>query len=436
MSCRSATACLVWLAAGVVHAQTGNDTPGTFTSIGSLWESFRQEAVSRGFQLSVVYDGEGVGNTTGGIRTGAVYLGVLYLPLTIDADRLIGWKGATFFFQGLGAHGGHPSGDLVGDVQGVSSIEAPAGWQLYEAWLQQNLFGNHLSALFGRYDLNTEFHRLQSATLFLNGSFGVGIEFAQSGEGGPSIFPDTSVGARVAFKPIPGVVFRTAVLDGVPVSRLDGSDRIFAKGDGLLLVGEADFLSRPTSPDTPPPAGRLRIGRSSGLAPYERKFAIGGWYYTAEFDDLSERGPDGQPLRHRGSAGGYLLADALVFQGAAAPRQRLNAFVELGFADSRVNRFGFSAYGGLVYSGLIPALGNDELGLGVAAARNGTPYVDMQQENGVAVTRTETTIEATYLMQFGDHWALQPDIEYVMRPGTDPKRRNALVALLRFELSY
>jgi porin len=60
----------------------------------------------------------------------------------------------------------------------------------------------------------------------------------------------------------------------------------------------------------------------------------------------------------------------------------------------------------------------------------------MQQESDLPVSRTETTVELTYLMQIGKHWALQPDFQFVMRPGTDPARRNALAVLLRFELSY
>jgi signal transduction histidine kinase len=53
---------------------------------------------------------------------------------------------------------------------------------LEEGWIEQNLFGNQFSLLVGRYDLNSEFYRLHSAGLFLHSSFGIGPEFAQSGE--------------------------------------------------------------------------------------------------------------------------------------------------------------------------------------------------------------------------------------------------------------
>jgi Carbohydrate-selective porin len=50
--------------------------------------------------------------------------------------------------------------------------------------------------------------------------------------------------------------------------------------------------------------------------------------------------------------------------------------------------------------------------------------------------RKKATVELTYLLQVGKHVALQPDLQYIMRPGTDPTRKNALAAALRFELSY
>jgi porin len=410
-----------------------SDSTETRCSIAATWDKLRKSAETRGVSVSVIYDGEGLVNVSGGARTGAAYVGNLHLQLTVDGERLLGWNGATLFVNGLGTHGGHPS-SLVGDAQGVSNLEAPAGWQLYEAWVQQNLFENRGSVLVGRYDLNSEFYRLQSASLFLNSSFGMGPEFSQSGSGGPSIFPDTSVGVRLGFKPARGIVIRAAILDGSPVDRPDGGHGVFEQGDGLLWVGEAAFLSRP-NPEDRPLGQRFRIGRGAGLSPYDSKVAVGGWYYTAEFADLSERDPDGRPIRHRGSGGAYLLADELLHRSDSSPKQ-ISAFAQLGFGDSRVNRFGFYAGGGLVFSGLFPTLENDELGLAVAIARNGSHFIDLQRTNGNPVTGTETTVELTYLLQAGKHAALQPDLQYVMRPGTDPARKNALAVGLRFEIAY
>lgn len=282
-------------------------------------------------RATAVYDGAAVADLSGGVRRGTTYLGVLSIDLAWDGRQLAGWSGSSIYVNALQTHGGNPS-SLVGDAQGVSNLAAPSGLRLEEAWFQQNLFRNRLSVLVGRYDLNTEFYTLQSASLFLNSSFGIGPEFSQSGREGPSIFPFTAVGTRVVFKPSRNVVLRTAVLDGVPVDRPNGGIHIFAPGDGLLLVGEAAFLSRPTG-EAGPHNHRFRIGRGRQHLPYEGKIAIGAWHYTASFDDLSVMLPSGQPVRHSGSGGLYAVAEQTVWTQRSNSARALTLFGQLGTGD-------------------------------------------------------------------------------------------------------
>src|ERR1700737_4866801 len=188
------------------------DTPAETDQTGSL----------RGIRPALVYNGAGFANLGGGIRSQGTYTGNLNLQLTVDGASLLGWKDTLFYIDGLWIHGGQPS-NFIGDAQGVSNISAPSAIKLYEAWGQKNFLDSQFSALAGLYDLNSEFYRLQSAGLFLNSSFGIGPEFSKSGREGPSIFPNTSAGARFTIKPIKQIVFRTAVLDGVPVDRRNGT---------------------------------------------------------------------------------------------------------------------------------------------------------------------------------------------------------------------
>ncbi|HLQ25333.1 MAG TPA: carbohydrate porin [Acidiferrobacterales bacterium] len=398
------------------------------------WEETQAKLADRGITPALVYGGAAFANLDGGLRRGSTYLGNLDLQLTLDGQRLADWPGATVYLDALSIHGGRPS-QFVGDAQGVSSIEAPAAFKLEEAWLQQNLFANQFSVLAGRYDLNSEFYRLHSAGLFLNSSFGVGPEFSQSGREGPSIFPFTSLGARFALKPERGIVLRAAVLDGVPFERPDGTHAAFQRGDGLLFVSEAAFLERP-APEDRPLSRRFRIGRSAMLPPYDAKLALGGWYYTATFDDLSGVDANGRPVQHRGSGGFYLLADGVLFRDLGRPGRRLAAFTELGFGDPRVNRFGSYAGAGLVASGLVSSRQSDELGLAVAIARNGAHFIALQEQQGAPVRNSEATIELTYSMQFAKWLAVQPDLQYVIDPNTDPSLRNALAFQLRFEATF
>ena len=391
------------------------------------------ELGDRGIQPALVYDGAAFADLAGGLRRGTTVLGTLRLQVTADGMRLAGVPGMTLFIEGMNIHGGHPS-RFAGDGQGVSSLEGPARWMLYEAWIQQNLFQNQLSILIGRYDLNSEFYRLQSAGLFLNSSFGIGPEFSQSGRAGPSIFPDTSVGARIAWKPARSLVLRTSILDGVPVERPDGAS-LFALGDGLLLVAEAAYLFRPTSRDSPRNP-RFRLGRMSGLPAYTAKVALGTWHYTATYPDLAETTADGQAVRHTGSLGGYALADVTLYTDASLPARRFCLFGQFGVGDARLNHFARYTGAGIVMSGPLKTRETDELGVVIAVAHNGGHYAAQQSAAGTRVGKAELTLEGSYLAPLTPHLAIQPDLQYVIHPDTDRARKNALVALLRFELSF
>lgn len=417
-------------ASGAVSGQTQNSRWNQLTE---TWDSLQKQLDTRGIQLGIRYDGELFINASGGLRRGTTYLGNLNLQLTLHGQRLMGWPGATLFLYGLGIHGGHPS-SFVGDAQGVSNIEAPSKWTLEEGWIQQNLFGNRFSVLFGRYDLNSEFYRLQSASLFLNSSFGIGPEFSLSGVEGPSIFPSTSVGARFEIKPIEEIVLRTAVLDGVPVDRPNGTRKIFAKGDGVLVVAEGAYLYRPLASEQPR-TQQFRIGRNC-CGTYTAKLAVGTWYYSANFEDLTKVHPNGQPVRHHGSRGFYIVGDGTLYQDAQNPDRQLAAFGQFGIADPRVNRFAYYTGSGLTFVGFIPRRDQDEFGLGVAAAHNGSQFINAQRKQGLHDKRSEVTLEFTYLAQLGAHLAVQPDLQFVMNPNTDPRIKNAVAFMLRFELSF
>lgn len=387
---------------------------------------------SHAARLSVTYDGDAMRDVAGGERRGGAYAGELGVQLLVNGRRAIGWRGASFYAHAVQDHGTDPS-DVVGDAQGVSSLAAPAGWRLDELWLQQNLLRDRVSLLVGRYDANSEFYRLETADLFLNSSFGIGPEFAGSGSLGPSTAPYTAVGARVRMKASDRAVARVAVMNGAPVDRPDGGVRLFAPGDGLLVLGEASVLFTPRL-GLIPRNHRIRIGRGQVKA-YGGKLALGAWYYTARFPDVSDTTADGSPVLHRGSRGAYLLADQTIWTQDADTARQLAVFGQLGIGDSRVNRVGRYLGLGLAFTGLLPGRDADELGLAMASAHDGGPWVRRELADGIAAAETETTYELSYLTQIGGWLAVQPDVQFVVRPGATHELHNAVVLGARFELS-
>lgn len=350
--------------------------------------------------LQATYTGEVMSNASGGIQRGSRYLDNLDLVAEADLEALAGWKGASVHIYGL-YNNGKSFSDLAGDAQTASNIETGVrAFRLYEAWIEQAFAGGSLKV--GLYDLNSEFDSLDASGLFIGSPHGIGTDFAQTGENGPSIFPSTSLAARLSIEPATGWVVRAAVLDGVPGDP-DHPKRTAVKlgnGDGALLVAEVE---------APLPHGRLLFG---------------GWRYTARFDDHA--GNSG-----RSNDGLYVRGETALFEEADDPAQGLAAFARLGIADGRFNTFGRFASAGLNYTGPFRGRDEDQLGLAVAAAFTSDAY-----KRAVPANDTEVAFELTYRAPVASWLSLQPSAHYIINPGADPSVRSALAFGLRAEISF
>lgn len=397
------------------------------------WQSARASLEAKGISPGLIYDSALISDLDGGVKRGTVHVGNVHAQLQLDGGKLVGAPGITVYLDALDVHGGNPDA-LVGDAQGLSNIAAPPQFELYEAWLQYNTPGSAFSVLAGQYDVNSEFDRLRSAGLFLNSSFGVGPAFSSSGRAGPSIFPNTSLGIRLAFRPAANVVLRTAILDGVPVTGPPGVPGPFDRNAGVLLISELSLRSRPGA-IMPPSNHRSLVRRTANRLAYRDKLALGAWYYTASFPDLSEIGANGLPVHHRGSAGVYLDIDKLLYQAPGRAGGMVRGFLQLGYGDGLVDRFGSYIGLGVTADGLVPGRPKDEIGLAAAIGRGGSHFLAAQAKAGVPTAGTETAIEFTYLAQVTSWLAIQPDLQYIIDPGNDPRIGDALVFQLECEVS-
>lgn len=377
----------------------------------------------------IAYTGEIVGVGTGGLDQGVVYHDNVDLTVTVRSDSLIDWSGLTAFAYGLGNQGPAPS-RLVGDAQVTSNIEAPLAWRIYEAWLQQTL-GTWASVLVGLYDLNAEFDVNRTGSLFLNSSHGIGAAFGTSGRNGPSIFPVTSFGARLRARLGSATYVQAAVLDGVPGRPTDPAGTIVHFGDreGVLAATELGvYLGGASSPRS------AIVDRTVDVAA-PAKVAVGGWLYTTTLRPWSQvNRPSVVPVARRGTVGTYLLAEGRVLGERGSGDQGLSAFMRLGWALAKTNRFSRYAGAGLVYTGPIPGRGADQVGLAVARAINGDPYEAAQRRADQPVTDAETNLEATYAVPLRPWCRLIGDLQYVVNPNTDPSIPNAFLGGLRVVL--
>lgn len=369
-------------------------------------------------EWGVAYTSEFWGNVSGGLNRGVRYMDNLDLTAEFNLDEMIGWRGGTLFLYGLGNQGGSIS-ELVGDYQGISNIEAETSWRLFEAWIEKAVPGTGISLLGGLYDVNSEFNMLPSAQLFINSSHGIGAAMGTSGRAGPSIFPLTSLGARLKMKLVPGLYLQTAAVDGIPSNpgSTGGTKIYLRKDDGLLVTGELTYLAggtgearrastmlrRNTEPETP------------------ARIAVGGWYYTRQSRSFAESGGEG---RQRGV---YAIAEALFSGEGAHPGEGLFLFGRMELVNAEFTPVTGYFGGGLVYGGLLREGGKDRAGLAVAHAIRSPDY----QVGRSAASHAETNLELTYLTVLNDHLRMQLNSQYVRNPGWLRTVGNAWVNGLR-----
>ena len=297
-----------------------------------------------------------------------------------NLDLTLGWQpagedGPNVFLYGLYNNGTGFSSELAGDAQVISNIETPVrAARLYEAWVEQPFMKGRASIKLGLYDLNSEFDALDSAGLFIASAHGIGTDISQTGQNGPSIFPITSLAARIRVDITDDITARFAVLDAVP-GDADHPKRTtiqLGNGEGALMIGELEY----------------RTG--------DAKFLMGHWRYSADFDahDGSQGG---------GNAGTYIRGEWAVSQDTAV-------FARAGQAAGRYNTFSRFYGGGINHTGIWQEA--DQLGLAVAWAELSDNY---KHTNPTANSR-EVAFELTYRADLTNWLSFQPDIQYIINP--------------------
>ncbi len=133
-----------------------NELPGT-----GLAGRLRRLPDSSGLRIGGVWLADSNGLLSGGAGPGKwSFNSALIVGANLDAEQLIGWKGASFGMQFLQFNGQNTNGQ-AGSVQGYNSLPGPAPLnrsELYQLWYRQSLFEDRVIIRIGKqvptYDFN------------------------------------------------------------------------------------------------------------------------------------------------------------------------------------------------------------------------------------------------------------------------------------------
>lgn len=409
-------------------------------SAGGSWSGLRPVMEDGGIQIFGGYTAEVWGNTTGGLKQGTLYTGLLDFGVNLDLEELVGWPGASVSTTWLWLSGRDASEDLAGNFLTISNIAGFNTFRMLELWFQQNTLDDIISLRLGQLTADSEFVISDYAGTFINGTFGWPAFMSTNLPAGGPGSPMGTLGARLALNPVDWFTFQSAVFQGNVYDedvnrhgfrwRLDGEN-------GLLFLNEAQVRWNHRDEETGLPGQAktgmwIQTGELADILAESTSSGNYGWYFIV--DQMLYREPSTKNHVLAGtSKGGKSVAagkESKSFKTPVMPGksdQGLGWFGRIAFTKEDRNFVSFYFDTGLTYKGLIPSRDQDTLGMAFAYAQLGNSARNMLIDDGSIGVGAEMVLEVTYQSQVTPWLTIQPDLQYIINPGGTRDLNNALV---------
>ncbi len=342
----------------------------------------------------------------GGLRNRDSVMALADINVALDLETLIGLPRTLAFVDAYQIEGRNISND-IGDLQGVSNIASPNTEQIAEVWLETWLCDS-IRVKAGKVDFNSEFAFSEVSGEFINSSAG----FSPTIQAAPS-YPNPATSVNVFWNPSEFSYIGVGVYDGAA-----------AIGVNTGSQGPSGFFRNDESDQyfTILEAGSSWTGGNTWGS---GRVALGAWYHGEQFTRF-DGGID------RGTAGAYAILDQIVWRENpedAEDKQGIGVSAMLGFADEDVAQVPLHVQAGVVWTGAIGGREDDTLGFLVTHAQ-------LSSATGSTFDGDETVFELLYRFQVTPAMSLKPDLQYVLNPSGDPSVDDALVGMVRMELTF
>ncbi len=416
------------------------ELPEQKTLLGDL-DGVRPWLAGYGASFDLSETSEVLGNFTGGVRQGAIYEGLSDLGFRFDLRPYYQWPGV-FFVRAYQIHGRGLSGNNVGNLATISSIEATRTTRLFELWFEQHV-GDWLHIRVGQQNAGQEFIVSSTAQLFVNATFGwPTLPAADLPSGGPT-YPLATPALRFKVDASDDLTFFAGAFNGDPAGpgsgdpqRRDPSGTALRTHDGVLALTEMRYHPR----------------NSDGAGTYR----LGAWFNSERFADqrfasngvsLASPASTGRPRLYNGDFSLYAIIDQPLFRAGNSDRG-LSVFARAMGAPGDRNLVDLYLDGGATYKGIFGD--GDTLGLAAAYARIGPAARRLDADTAAftgqptPIRSSETALELTYQIPLLPWWQVQPDFQYIINAGggianpLSPSSRigNALVGGLRTTIAF
>lgn len=338
----------------------------------------------------------------------------LLVGLTVDAQKLVGWRGAAFGFELLQANIGDTNAE-AGTVPGYNGIggRPPNNrTEIYEAWYLQEMIKDVLQMRIGR-----------SAPTYDFGNVTRPVKLDDSAQNIPAVSSLLMVPLFVNGSMLGAMPGYYNPGNGVTVNFAPAREFYLNVGvyDGNLARGVQTGLVPPTFNGYYFNIAEIGTNWLLGEAGHPGQFGIGLWQQTGV---LTAGG-----ISQDGTGGFYLFGSQRVAFGVnpAVEKSSISVFYQVGANNSQTMPITQYYGAGITGFGLLGNRASDSMGLGVGLSRL----------NPVLFARpSELMLQGYYQAHLFATTFLQPTVSYIPTPGLSPTLPGALAMTMRLTVLF
>ncbi len=397
----------------------------------NLVESEFEKAGDHGVTPFFNYWGVFQGNPVGGLTREVAYTDEMLYGVTLDMEKLVGWKGASFKISGAQNNGRNLSTD-IGNVFNVSESYVTPTAMFYELFYHQVLFNDFLEFKIGRLVAADDFCSLPAFGIQVSGgingnptSLFMNSKFTSS--------PNATWGATLKINPSPITYVNSGIYqatDRLGLVAYHGLDFSIRPGDGILMFLETGWT--PTFGERKSEITHDKDGKKSVLPAetgLQGTYKLGGYY--SNFPLASGTGPEVED----NTFGFYLIGQQTVWQNAKNPNQNLALWGGITYSPQlNVAQMPVMGFGGLIWQGILPQRDQDQFLCTWMTGALGSAFAPAPEQSGSNPT-AETVFDVSYIINLTPNVFIQPDIQYIIQPnGTQTP--NALVIGAQFGCNF
>ncbi|MBQ3642663.1 carbohydrate porin [bacterium] len=337
-------------------------------------------------QSSYIIDAFVMRNKTKSSAKGT-YQGLYNLSLDLDSEKMKLYKGGKFRILYQVGNKGMNSMQYLNTYSDISSFDPMKSInQISELYYEQSIKDDLFNIKIGKQDANMDFQALNTGFEFLN------LAFSFVDNTPMPLFPSQQMGARVRFK-LPREVY---IQNGF----YDGNLKIGASPKSFF-TGENNYLNM------------TEIYKITNFKEKEGKYLIGDWIKTGKYESYKYS-------TERNNYGIYAGFEQKLTDRFEDKSGGVKIFGQFGYARNSINDVPYYGGGGVVLQGTTEKRKADSIGIAF-----GWHQFDRQLHRTQHKT-AEKVIELFYKIKLTEFLYIQPDFQYIIKPGGNEKNAFAI----------